>query len=180
MRRETIAIHGGYVTDPTTKSAVVPIYQTAAYEFDSAEHGAALFNLEAEGFRYSRISNPTVSVLEERVAALEGGVGALCVSSGQAALHFSVLNLCSHGDSLVSVPQLYGTTPPTTSRRRSRNSSMARPRVCSARASAIRPETSATSRRSLQWRVATACRSLSITRWRRQSCCARWSTVPTS
>ncbi len=110
MRRETIAIHGGYKTDPTTKSAVVPIYQTAAYEFDSAEHGAALFNLEAEGFRYTRINNPTTDVLEKRVAALEGGVGALCVGSGQAALHFSVLNLTSQGDNLVSVPQLYGTT----------------------------------------------------------------------
>jgi O-acetylhomoserine (thiol)-lyase len=110
MRRETMAIHFGYKTDPTTRSAVVPIYQTAAYEFDSAEHGAALFNLEAEGFRYTRINNPTTDVLEKRVAALEGGVGALCVASGQAALHFSVLNLLSHGENLVSVPQLYGTT----------------------------------------------------------------------
>jgi O-acetylhomoserine (thiol)-lyase len=110
MRPETMAIHYGYKTDPTTRSAVVPIYQTAAYEFDSAEHGAALFNLEAEGFRYTRINNPTTAILEQRVAALEGGVGALCVSSGQAALNFSVLNLTSHGDNLVSVPQLYGTT----------------------------------------------------------------------
>jgi len=110
MRRETMAIHFGYQTDPTTKSAVVPIYQTVAYEFDSAEHGAALFNLEAEGFRYTRINNPTTAVLERRVAALEGGVGALCVSSGQAALHFSVLNLTAQGDNLVSVPQLYGTS----------------------------------------------------------------------
>jgi len=110
MRRETMAIHFGYQTDPTTKSAVVPIYQTAAYEFDSAEHGAALFNLEVEGFRYTRINNPTTAVLERRVAALEGGVGALCVSSGQAALHFSVLNLTAQGDNLVSVPQLYGTS----------------------------------------------------------------------
>jgi len=110
MRRETMAIHFGYQTDPTTKSAVVPIYQTVAYEFDSAEHGAALFNLEVEGFRYTRINNPTTAVLERRVAALEGGVGALCVSSGQAALHFSVLNLTAQGDNLVSVPQLYGTS----------------------------------------------------------------------
>ncbi len=110
MRRETMAIHFGYQTDPTTKSAVVPIYQTAAYEFDSAEHGAALFNLEVEGFRYTRINNPTTAVLERRVAALEGGVGALGVSSGQAALHFSVLNLTAQGDNLVSVPQLYGTS----------------------------------------------------------------------
>jgi O-acetylhomoserine (thiol)-lyase len=110
MRPETMAIHFGYKTDPTTKSAVPPIYQTAAYEFDSAEHGAALFNLEVPGFRYTRINNPTTSVLEQRVAALEGGVGGLCVASGQSALHFSVLNLLSQGENMVSVPQLYGTT----------------------------------------------------------------------
>lgn len=110
MRTETIAIHGGYQTDPTTRAVAVPIYQTAAYAFDSAEHGAALFNLEVEGHRYGRISNPTTDVLEERVSALEGGVGALCVSSGQAALHYSVLNVASHGTNIVSVPQLYGTT----------------------------------------------------------------------
>lgn len=90
MRNETIAIHGGYVTEPTTKAVAVPIYQTVAYEFDSAEHGAALFNLETEGFRYSRISNPTNEVLERRAAALEGGVEALSVSSGQAALNYAV------------------------------------------------------------------------------------------
>src|SRR6202000_1464068 len=93
MRNETIAIHAGYSCDPTTKSVAVPIYQTVAYEFDSADHGAALFNLEAEGFRYSRISNPTTSVLERRVAALEGGVDSLCVSTGQAALNYALLNL---------------------------------------------------------------------------------------
>src|ERR671927_274822 len=84
-RSETIAIHGGYDTEPTTKAVAVPIYQTVAYEFDSADHGAALFNLEVEGFRYSRISNPTTAVLERRVAELEGGCGALAVSTGQAA-----------------------------------------------------------------------------------------------
>jgi O-acetylhomoserine (thiol)-lyase len=110
MRAETIAIHGGYDGDPTTKSAAVPIYQTVAYAFDSADHGAALFNLETEGFRYSRISNPTTAVLEQRVADLEGGVGALAVSSGQAALHFSVVNLADRGGNIVSVPQLYGTS----------------------------------------------------------------------
>jgi O-acetylhomoserine (thiol)-lyase len=110
MRRETIALHVGYEPDSQTKSITVPIYQTAAYAFDSAEHGAALFNLEAEGFRYSRISNPTTSVLEQRVAALEGGVGSLCVSSGQAALHYSLLNLVGPDSNIVSVPQLYGTT----------------------------------------------------------------------
>ncbi len=110
MRNETIAIHAGYDPDPTTKSVAVPIYQTVAYAFDSADHGAALFNLEAEGFRYSRIANPTTSVLEKRVAELEGGVGALAVSTGQAALHFAFVNLADTGGNIVSVPQLYGTT----------------------------------------------------------------------
>jgi O-acetylhomoserine (thiol)-lyase len=110
MRRETIAIHSGYETEPTTKSVAVPIYQTAAYEFDSAEHAAALFNLERDGFRYSRINNPTNAVLEKRVAALEGGVEALCVATGQAALNYAALNVTSLGCNLVSVPQLYGTT----------------------------------------------------------------------
>jgi O-acetylhomoserine (thiol)-lyase len=110
MRRETIAIHSGYDVEPTTRAVAVPIYQTAAYEFDSAEHAAALFNLEAEGFRYSRISNPTTAVLERRVAALEGGVEALAVSSGQAALNYAVANVAELGSNVVSVPQLYGTT----------------------------------------------------------------------
>jgi O-acetylhomoserine (thiol)-lyase len=110
LRSETIAIHGGYEVDPTTRAVAVPIYQTVAYAFDSAEHGAALFNLEVEGHRYSRISNPTNDVLERRVAALEGGVGGLSVSSGQAALHYAVLNIAPGGRNIVSVPQLYGTT----------------------------------------------------------------------
>src|SRR6201989_1186336 len=110
MRNETIAIHAGYEPDPTTKAVAVPIYQTAAYAFDSADHGAALFNLEAEGFRYSRISNPTTAVLEKRVAELEGGVGALAVGTGQAALHFAFVNVADGGGNIVSVPQLYGTT----------------------------------------------------------------------
>src|SRR5580658_4456515 len=110
MKNETVAVHGGYETDPTTKAVAVPIYQTAAYEFDSADHGAALFNLEAEGYRYSRISNPTVAVLERRVAALEGGLEALCVSTGQAALTYAVQNVSGMGCNIVSVPQLYGTT----------------------------------------------------------------------
>ena len=110
MRLDTIAIHGGYEVDPTTKAVAVPIYQTVAYAFDSADHGAALFNLEAEGFRYSRIGNPTNAVLERRVAALEGGVDALCVSSGQAAMYYATINVSSLGSNIVSVPQLYGTT----------------------------------------------------------------------
>jgi O-acetylhomoserine (thiol)-lyase len=110
MKRETIAIHGGYETDPTTKAVAVPIYQTVAYSFDSSEHAAALFNLEAEGYRYTRISNPTTAVLERRVAALEGGRDALCVSSGQAAVTYAVQNVTELGSNIVTAPQLYGTT----------------------------------------------------------------------
>ncbi len=110
MRRETIAVHGGYDGDSATRAVAVPIYQTVAYAFDSAEHGAALFNLEAEGYRYSRISNPTNAVLERRVAALEGGIEALSVASGQAALNYSILALAESGGNIVSVPQIYGTT----------------------------------------------------------------------
>jgi O-acetylhomoserine (thiol)-lyase len=110
MKRETIAIHGGFDSDPATKAVAVPIYQTAAYSFDSAAHGAALFNLEVEGFRYTRIANPTTSVLEQRVAQLEGGVGALSVASGQAALYYASLNVTQMGRNIISVPQLYGTT----------------------------------------------------------------------
>lgn len=110
MRNETIAIHAGYEPEATTHAVAVPIYQTAAYAFDSADHGAALFNLEAEGFRYSRIANPTSAVLEKRIAQLEGGVGALAVATGQAAMHFAFVNVADHGGNIVSVPQLYGTT----------------------------------------------------------------------
>ena len=110
MKRETIAIHGGFDSDPTTKAVAVPIYQTAAYSFDSAEHGAALFNLEVPGYRYSRISNPTTDVLEQRVTELEGGVGSLSVASGQTALYYAALNATEMGRNIVSVPQLYGTT----------------------------------------------------------------------
>src|SRR5580704_7686470 len=110
MKRETIAVHGGYEIDPTTKAVAVPIYQTVSYAFDSAEHAAALFNLEAEGYRYTRIANPTTAVLERRVAALEGGLEALCVATGQAAVNYAVLNLTELGSNIVSVPQLYGTT----------------------------------------------------------------------
>ena len=110
MKQETLAIHGGYEPDPTTKAVAVPIYQTVAYAFDSADHAAALFNLEQEGFRYTRIQNPTTAVLERRVAALEGGAEALCVASGQAAVSYAVQNVSELGSNIVSVPQLYGTT----------------------------------------------------------------------
>src|SRR5437867_12820507 len=110
MRSETIAMHGGYDVDPATRAVAVPIYQTVAYAFDSADHGAALFNLEVEGFRYSRISNPTTAVLERRVAALEGGREALCVSTGQSAVHYAVLNLTVLGSNFVSAHHLYIST----------------------------------------------------------------------
>lgn len=110
MKPETIAIHSGYQVDPTTRSVAVPIYQTVAYAFDSADHAAALFNLEAEGYRYTRIGNPTTEVLERRVAALEGGVAGLCVASGQAAVSYALFNVSMPGSNIVSVPQLYGTT----------------------------------------------------------------------
>src|SRR5438552_14325651 len=110
MRDETLAIHAGYEVDPTTKAVAVPIDQTVAYAFASADHAAALFNLEAEGYRYTRISNPTTAVLEQRMAALEGGLEAICVATGQAAVNYAVLNLAGMGNNIVSPPQLYGTT----------------------------------------------------------------------
>lgn len=110
MKKETIALHAGYEGDPTTHSCAVPIYQTAAYEFDNAQHGADLFNLAVPGNIYTRIMNPTNAVLEERVAALEGGVAALAVSSGMAAINYAILNIASAGDNIISMPQLYGGT----------------------------------------------------------------------
>jgi len=110
MRRETMAVHSGFDCDPTTKAVAVPIYQSVAYAFDSADHGAALFNLEQDGFRYSRISNPTNAILEQRVAELEGGVAGVSLASGQAALHYAIVTLADHGGNIVTTPQLYGTT----------------------------------------------------------------------
>ena len=110
MRPETIVLHSGFDSDPATHAVAVPIYQTAAYAFDSADHATALFNLEEDGYRYSRISNPTVAVLEKRVADLEGGVAALATASGQAALHYCFANVAHGGGNIVSTPQLYGTS----------------------------------------------------------------------
>ena len=110
MKDETLAIHFGYETDPTTKSVATPIYQTVAYEFDSAQHGADLFNLEVPGNIYTRIMNPTNDVLEKRMAALEGGIGGLVVSAGSAAINYAILTLAEIGDNIVSTPQLYGGT----------------------------------------------------------------------
>ena len=110
MRPETIAIHGGFGADPATKAVAVPIYQTASYAFDSAAHGAALFDLEVEGYRYTRIANPTTAVLEQRLAELEGGTAALATASGQAALFYAFAAVGDAGGNIVSVPQLYGAT----------------------------------------------------------------------
>ena len=110
MRSETACIHEGYETDPVTKSCAVPIYQTVAYEFDNAQHGADLFNLDVPGNIYSRIMNPTWDVLEKRVAALEGGIAALATSAGSAAIHYAILTIAEAGDNIITTPQLYGGT----------------------------------------------------------------------
>ncbi len=110
MRDETLAVHAGYETDPTTKAVVPPICQNVAFEFDDAAHGAALFNLEVPGNIYTRIMNPTCDVLEQRVAALEGGIAGLAVSSGMAAITYALQTLASQGHNIVTTPQLYGGT----------------------------------------------------------------------
>jgi O-acetylhomoserine (thiol)-lyase len=110
MKPATIGIHGGYKTDPTTKSVAVPIYQTVAYEFDSAQHGADLFNLAVPGNIYTRIMNPTSDVLEKRIAELEGGIAGLALSSGSAAVNYSILTIAEAGSNVVTVPLLYGGT----------------------------------------------------------------------
>jgi O-acetylhomoserine (thiol)-lyase len=110
MHDETIAIHAGYETDPTTRAVAVPIYQTVAYEFDNAQHGADLFNLTVPGNIYTRIMNPTVDALEKRCAALEGGVAGLGLSAGSAAVHYSIITIAEAGNNIVSVPLLYGGT----------------------------------------------------------------------
>jgi len=107
---ETLSLHAGQHPDPATGARAVPIYQTTSYVFDDTEHAAALFNLERAGHIYTRISNPTTSVLEERLAALEGGVGAVCTASGQAALHLAIATLLNAGDHIVASSSLYGGT----------------------------------------------------------------------
>ncbi len=107
-RFDTLSLHAGQRPDPATGSRAVPIYQTTSYVFNDTEHAAALFNLERAGHLYSRISNPTVAVLEERVSALEGGVGAVAVASGQAALHLTIATLMGAGDHIVASTRIYG------------------------------------------------------------------------
>lgn len=110
MKLETIAVHGGYSPDPTTKAAAVPIYQTTSYAFDSTQHGADLFDLKVAGNIYTRIMNPTQDVLEKRVALLEGGIAALAVASGQAAITYAIQTIAEAGDNIVSAATLYGGT----------------------------------------------------------------------
>jgi O-acetylhomoserine (thiol)-lyase len=110
MKLETLAIHAGYSPDPTTKAVAVPIYQTTSYAFDSTQHGADLFDLKVAGNIYTRIMNPTNAVLEARVAALEGGIGALAVASGMASITYAILTLAGQGDNIISTTTLYGGT----------------------------------------------------------------------
>ena len=110
MKPETIALHVGYKSDPTTKSAAVPIYQTTSYTFDNTQHGADLFDLKVPGNIYTRITNPTNDILEQRVAALEGGVAALAMASGMAAITAAIQAIAEVGDNIVSVAKLYGGT----------------------------------------------------------------------
>lgn len=110
MRPETLAVHAGYSPDPTTKAVAVPIYQTTSYAFDDTQHGADLFDLKVQGNIYTRIMNPTNDVLEKRVAALEGGIGALALASGQAAITYALLTIMEAGRNVVSSATLYGGT----------------------------------------------------------------------
>lgn len=110
MKLETLAIHAGFSPDPTTKAVAVPIYQTTSFAFDDTQHGADLFDLKVAGNIYSRIMNPTNDVLEKRMAALEGGVGALAVASGMAAITYAIQTVAEAGDNIVSVAKLYGGT----------------------------------------------------------------------
>ncbi len=110
LKLETLAIHAGYQPDPTTKAVAVPIYQTTSYAFDNTQHGADLFDLKVEGNIYTRIMNPTTAVLEQRVAALDGGIGGLALASGMAAITYAIQTLASVGDNIVSINKLYGGT----------------------------------------------------------------------
>ncbi len=110
MKDQTLAIHAGFKSDSTTNAVTVPIYQTVAYEFDNAQHGADLFNLEVAGNIYTRIMNPTTDVLEQRCAELEQGIAALGLSAGSAAVNYAIINIAEQGNNVVTVPQLYGGT----------------------------------------------------------------------
>ncbi|MEM6575798.1 MAG: aminotransferase class I/II-fold pyridoxal phosphate-dependent enzyme, partial [Pseudomonadota bacterium] len=110
MKIETLAVHGGYQPDPTTNAVAVPVYQTTSYAFDDTQHGADLFDLKVQGNIYTRIMNPTTDVLEQRLAAMEGGVGALAFGSGMAAITAALMTVAESGDNIVSTASLYGGT----------------------------------------------------------------------
>ena len=110
MKLETLAVHAGYSPDPTTKAVAVPIYQTTSYAFDNTQHGADLFDLKVKGNIYTRIMNPTQDVLEQRVAALEGGIAGLALASGAAAITYAIMTIAEAGDNIISSSTLYGGT----------------------------------------------------------------------
>ena len=110
MKIETIAVHGGYSPEPTTKAVAVPIYQTTSYAFDNTQHGADLFDLKVEGNIYTRIMNPTTAVLEQRVTEMEGGIGGLALASGMAAITYAIQTITEAGDNIISTSSLYGGT----------------------------------------------------------------------
>ena len=110
MKLETKAVHAGYSPDPTTKAVAVPVYQTTSYAFDNTQHGADLFDLKVPGNIYTRIMNPTTDVLEQRMAAMEGGIGALAVASGMSAITYAIQTIAQAGDNIVSINKLYGGT----------------------------------------------------------------------
>ena len=144
LRFDTLSLHAGQRPDPVTGARAVPLYFTTSYSFPDTDEAAALFNLEVPGHIYSRISNPTVAVLEERVAALEGGVGAVCTASGQAALHLGIVTLASAGDHIVASKNLYGGSYNALSLTMPRfgiTTTFVDPRRPEAFAAAIRPET---------------------------------------
>jgi len=144
LKFDTLSLHAGQQPDPTTGARAVPLYQTTSYVFRDTDHAAALFNLERPGHIYSRISNPTVAVLEERIAALEGGVGAVCTASGQAALHLAIVTLMGTGGHIVASKAIYGGSHNLFTHTLPRfgiTTSFVDPRDPEAFAAAIRPET---------------------------------------
>src|SRR6202163_1626898 len=141
---ETLSLHAGHHPDPVTRSRAVPTYQTTSYVFQDSEHAAGLFNLERAGHIYTRISNPTTAVLEERLAALEGGVGAICTASGMAALHLAIATLLNAGDHIVASSSLYGGSINLLTHTLPRfgiTTTFVKPRALNAFRAAIRPDT---------------------------------------
>ena len=195
---ETLSLHAGQHPDPVTRSRAVPIYQTTSYLFDDADHAAGLFNLERAGHIYTRISNPTTAVLEERLAALEQGVGAVCTASGMAAMHLAIATLLGAGDHIVASASLYGGTinllthtlprfgithelrQAARSRRLPRGDRRKHPAGDRGNHRQSRPRSARHSRRWPRSRTRPAFRSSSTTRSRRRISAGRSSSAPTS